>query len=178
MNHQSFSVILKVLHLDGWNSICHSRFHLSSVRRSVCSFSATSVFLMLQYVMVSSAKSLMFNIIPSEVSLMKMRNRMGPRTDPCGTPDVLGTFFRPCRPALLVGYGLSGSPGPSSLSCLLCHTHPVCRVVVHFIKPLREIHHYSIDLLALGCVGVELLYKLDELGFAGQSFSESMLVGV
>ena len=51
-------------------------------------------------------------------------------------------------------------------------------VVGHFIDRLREIHHYSIDLLALGCIVVELLYKLDELGFEGQSFSESVLVGV
>ena len=51
-------------------------------------------------------------------------------------------------------------------------------VVGHFIERLREVHHYGIDLLALGCVGVELLYKLDELGFAAQSFSESVQIGV
>ena len=51
-------------------------------------------------------------------------------------------------------------------------------VVGHFIERLREVHHYGTGMLALGCVGVELLYKLDELGFAGQSFSESVLIGV
>ena len=51
-------------------------------------------------------------------------------------------------------------------------------VVGHFVERLRKVRHYGIDLLTLGCVGVELLYKLDELGFTGQSFSESMLIGV
>lgn len=40
--------------------------------------------------MQSSAKSLMLHEILSVISLIKTRNNKGPKTEPCGTPDVTG----------------------------------------------------------------------------------------
>ena len=45
---------------------------------------------MVSYMMVSSANSLMLLLIESGMLLMYMRNRQGPSTDPCGTPDNTG----------------------------------------------------------------------------------------
>ena len=90
-------------------------------------------------------------------------------------------FWKPCRPALPVGYGLSGSPWSSSLSCLLCRTYPVCRR--GGCGPLCRMPSGNPSLQhRLACLGLcwcgAHLYKLDELGFTRQSFSESVLVGV
>ena len=41
---------------------------------------------------MSSAKSVTWESIVSERSLMYSRKRAGPKTDPCGTPDVTGTL--------------------------------------------------------------------------------------
>ena len=45
---------------------------------------------MVRYMVVSSTNSLMLLLIESVMSLMYMRNRQGPSTDPCGTPDNTG----------------------------------------------------------------------------------------
>ena len=54
---------------------------------------------MVIYMMVLSANSLMLLLIESGISLMYMRNRQGPSTDPCGTPDntVQASDFSPSR---------------------------------------------------------------------------------
>ena len=128
---------------------------------------------MFQYMMVSSAKSLMFDVIPSETGWGRGQTLVGPQMSrahflgPAVQHYLLATVFQEVL---------------DSVPCLAFYVVPTQfveeAVVGHFIERLREIHHYSINLLALGCVGVELLYKLDEFGFAGQSFSESVLVGV
>ena len=45
---------------------------------------------MVNYIMVSSAKSLMLLSIMSGKLFIYKRNRQGPCTEPCGTPDITG----------------------------------------------------------------------------------------
>ena len=76
------------VHFCGWNSICHSRSHLASDDRSFCSAAESSLLLMCLYIKASSAKSLTSDEVYSGRSLMNVRNRRGPITVPCGTPDM------------------------------------------------------------------------------------------
>ena len=45
---------------------------------------------MQRYMAVSSAKSLTLDLTWSGRSFMYARNKMGPRTEPCGTPEETG----------------------------------------------------------------------------------------
>ena len=62
----------------------------------------------------------MFELMSVPMSLMNSKNRMGPRTEPWGTPEVTGMLSArrsPLQP--LVGSGLSGSPQTSWGFCLV-----------------------------------------------------------
>ena len=132
--------IWRVLYLDGWNSIPHSRLHLPGVWRSSCNCCSVSVgFLVLQYMylVVSSAKKLIFDNIPSEMSLMKMRNRMVQRTDPVGAKmsrTHFGGHYFQHNPLGMISPWV-WSPLSTSESCLPCHAQLVKEAVVgHFVK--------------------------------------------
>ena len=44
----------------------------------------------------SRLQSLVLDLMSSGWSLMKIKNRTGPRTDPWGTPLTMGTFSKDC----------------------------------------------------------------------------------
>ena len=67
--------------MEGLNSICQHVDHCTSLLRSCFRILWSSVEVMCQYIMVSSAKSLVVEGIPSAMSLMYNRNRVGPRTE-------------------------------------------------------------------------------------------------
>ena len=77
-------------HFSGLNAISHSLSKDSRVVRSDCRAWQSEWFVMVRYMMVSSANSLMLLLIESGMSFMYMRKRQGPSTDPWGTPDSTG----------------------------------------------------------------------------------------
>ena len=85
-----FFVILMTSHFSGLNAISHSLSQDSRVVRSGCRAWQSEWFVMVRYMMVSSANSLMLLLIESCMSFMYMRKRQGPSTDPWGTPDSTG----------------------------------------------------------------------------------------
>ena len=87
-----FLVIHRTLHFAGWNSICHSSSHFSSLFKSYCNFPQSSIAETVRYTIVSSANRRIWEcFVYCGISSMKIRNRIGPRTDPWGTPLVTGT---------------------------------------------------------------------------------------
>ena len=68
----------------------HDRSHSTILSRSSCSSLQSSLEATTRYAIVSSAKSRTCDDSESGRSLIKTRNKIGPRTDPCGTPDVTG----------------------------------------------------------------------------------------
>ena len=76
------------LHFATLNSIIHCFAHSVHLSRSSCSCSPPSSFVTSVYSLVSSANFSTVLCTPSSRSLMNIRKRVGPRTDPCGTPLV------------------------------------------------------------------------------------------
>merc|ERR1712105_251730 len=82
-----------ILHLLTLNDIFHLLAQFSSACRSLCSFSFASSSLgsflfslgTLQYILLSSAKRHTGQFVHFGRSLMNMRNKIGPKTDPWGT---------------------------------------------------------------------------------------------
>ena len=70
--------------------ISHSFSHCSSIMRSSCKMFASDRELIHKYMAVSSAKSLTLDITFSGRSFMYAKKRIGPRTEPCRTPDETG----------------------------------------------------------------------------------------
>ena len=64
--------------------------HFSSLQRSSCKMFASNILLMQRYIAVSSAKSLTLDLKCSGRSFMYARNKIGPRIEPCGTPEETG----------------------------------------------------------------------------------------
>ena len=60
---------------------------------SVCRTSLSLVELIAMYKAVSSAKSLTLDLTCSGRSFMYARKRIGPRTEPCGTPEETKSPF-------------------------------------------------------------------------------------
>ena len=58
------------------------------------------------YAIVSSAKSLAVELMFSGMSLIKKRKRLGPSTDPCGTPDSTSMESDVC-PSIITHWVLS-----------------------------------------------------------------------
>ena len=56
-----------------------------------CSLAVSAVVRILLYMMVSLAKRRMSEVMLVLMSFIYMKNSSGPRTDPCGTPEVIGT---------------------------------------------------------------------------------------
>ncbi|KAG9460875.1 hypothetical protein GDO78_018979 [Eleutherodactylus coqui] len=76
------------LHLTTLNFICHFSAQAPSLSRSVCSRTLSSVALIILYNFVSFANIDILLCSPSIRSLINILNRMGPNTEPCGTPLV------------------------------------------------------------------------------------------
>ena len=79
-----FCVMRRTLHFAGWNSICHSSSHFSSLFRSSSSFSQSSTAVTVTYTIVSSANRRTWEcLVYCGMSFMKIRKRIGPKTSPC-----------------------------------------------------------------------------------------------
>ena len=64
--------------------------HFSSLQRFSCKMFDSNMLLMQRYMAVSSAKSLTLDLTCSGRSFMFAMNKMGSRTEPCGTPKEIG----------------------------------------------------------------------------------------
>ena len=80
-------VMGRLKHLVGLNSICQRADHSMSLFRSSCRVLWSSAEFIWRYIIVSSAKSLTVDRMPLAISFMYKRNSVGPKTEPCGTPD-------------------------------------------------------------------------------------------
>ena len=78
-------------HLEGLNFISHIFSHCSRHARSVCRAWPSVVEQITRYMEVSSAKSLTLDLTGLGRSFMYARKRIGPKTEPCGTPEETGT---------------------------------------------------------------------------------------
>ena len=78
---------LIILHLAALNFIPHVDPQLSSKFRSFCRSFWSCLLLISLYTRQSSAKSLTLEEITDGKSLMCSKNRIGPKTVPCGTPE-------------------------------------------------------------------------------------------
>ena len=87
----TFLVMWRTWHLEGLNCISHIFSHCSRHARSVCRTWPSVVELIARYMAVSSAKSLTLDFTCSGRSFMYARKRIGPRTEPCRTPEETGT---------------------------------------------------------------------------------------
>ena len=94
--------------------ICHLFAQSTSLLRSVCNSRTSSGYLTLSQSFVSSANLYIFLTMPLSRSWMQMRKSSGPRTLPCGTPDVSGVqllkvwLMKPFGSILLTSYGSIG----------------------------------------------------------------------
>ena len=89
----SFSPILffqisMCLHLSGWNFNNHLSLHCSGIHKSCCSISWSFLFVMALNILMSSANRNVLDLVKSGRSFTYRTNNKGPRTDPCGIPDV------------------------------------------------------------------------------------------
>ena len=74
------------LHFSGLNLSNHLSDHLANLSRSCCRSSLSSTLLITLQIFVSSANILILFTIHDGRSLTNIRNKRGPKTDPCGTP--------------------------------------------------------------------------------------------
>ena len=96
--------------LEGLKCISHIFSHCSRQARSVCRTWPSVVELIARYMAVSSAKSRTLDLTSLGRSLMYARKRIGPRTEPCGTPEETGTSSELIPLITTVGFQLSKKP--------------------------------------------------------------------
>ena len=135
-------LILITLHQSGWKAICQQDSHLASWSRSFCRLYELLLFLKARYIMVSSAKSLTLGI-----SFIQYRNRHGPSTDPCGTPERTRAVYERCSSCTTVCV-LSESQFFSHL--LVCPWIPQLiyeEVMANFVERLGRVHYHCIGLM-------------------------------
>ena len=80
-------VICRTWYLHGLKLMSHHFSHNSRMWRSFCSVTDSPSELIARYMAVSSAKSLTPDLTWSGRSFIYARKSMGPRTEPCGTPE-------------------------------------------------------------------------------------------
>ena len=78
-------------HLEGLNSMSQWDSHNDSLSRLFCSTVPSPKPPIVRYTAVSSARSRTCDDSFSGRLFMKTRNRIGPKTEPCGTPELTGT---------------------------------------------------------------------------------------
>ncbi len=81
-------VLGRCTHFDILNCICHLSDHFSRWIKSVCRSWWSMLEFILRYIMLSSANRRILDWMFSLMSLMYGKKSIGPRTEPCGTPDV------------------------------------------------------------------------------------------
>ena len=86
MGHLALA-ICRTRHLDGLKLISRRRSHFSRVKRSFCRVIDSPFELIARYMAIPSAKSLTLDLTWSGRSFMYARKSIGPRTEPCGTPE-------------------------------------------------------------------------------------------
>ena len=73
--------------MDGLKLMSHHYSHFSRVKRSFCRVIDSPSELIARYMAVLSAESLTLDLTWSGRSFMYTMKSMGPRTEPCGTPE-------------------------------------------------------------------------------------------
>ena len=91
--------VCRHLHFPKLNNICHFSGHLTNLSMSSCKFCLSHISLVFLNSLVSSANFNMLPVTPSSKSFMYTNNKIGPSTDPCGTP--LNTDFQPVHSLML-----------------------------------------------------------------------------
>ena len=79
-------------HLPGLNSMSQWASHCWSLSRSLWRVAESSGPHIVRYTAVSSAKRRTWDCTLSGKSLIYKRNNIGPRTEPCGTPEDTGIW--------------------------------------------------------------------------------------
>ena len=77
-----------VAHFSTLKSICQIFDQCTSLLRSSCRVILSDVLFIVLYSTQSSANRRIFDVMLSAISFMQIRNSVGPKTVPCGTPDV------------------------------------------------------------------------------------------
>ena len=75
-----------------FTNICHLSDHLTNLSMSSCNLCLYPISLDFLNSLVSSANFNILPVTPSSKSLMYTKNKIGPSTEPCGTP--LKTYFQ------------------------------------------------------------------------------------
>ena len=109
--------VRRQLHFPKLNCICHFSDHLTNLSMSSCHFCLSPISLFFMNSLVSSANFNMLPVTPSSKSSMYTKNKIGPSTDPWGTP--LKTDFQ-----------LETSPSTTTL-CLLSVSHCSIQYCLH-----------------------------------------------
>ena len=102
--------------------------HVDNTFKSCWSSSQSSYSTLSLYNLVSSAKSVAMDSAEAGKSLTKIRNKMGPKMEPWGTPLIIG-FHSECDRFLELLAGVSPSKiFQSRILCdCLCHNATVCK---------------------------------------------------
>ena len=78
--------VCRHFHFPKLNNICHFSDHLTNLSVSSCTFCLSPISIVFLNSLVSSANFNMLPVTPSSKSFMYTKNKIGPSTDPCGTP--------------------------------------------------------------------------------------------
>ena len=113
--------VCRHLHFPKLNNICHLSDHLSNLSMSFCKVCLSPIYLVFLNSLVSSANFNMLHVTPSSKSFMYTKNKIGPSTDPCGTP--LKTDFQ-----------LETSPSTTTL-CFLSVSQCSIQLIILFPIP-------------------------------------------
>ena len=119
---------------------------------------------MVNYIMVSLANSLMLLSIMSGKLFIYKRNRQGPCTEPCGTPDITGQVSD-SSPSSTTRWVLFERKDPIQVitSLFMPKTMELWQepFVIYLIKGLAEVHYNNVSLTTfIKCVR-DVLYKLN-----------------
>ena len=109
------------LHFQKLNSICHFSDHSINLLRSSCKCCLTASLLIFLNTFASSANFNTLLVMSSSKSLIYIKNKIGPSTDPCGTP--LKTDFQ---------FETSSS---TTTLCLLSISHYSIQLIIPFPMP-------------------------------------------
>ncbi len=109
------------LHFPKLNNICHFSDHLTNLSMSSCKYCLSPISLVFLNSVLSSANFNMVPVTPSYKSFMYTKSKIGPSTDPCGTP--LKTDFQ-----------LETSPSTTTI-CLLSVSHSSIQLIILFPIP-------------------------------------------
>jgi len=84
---QNFTMMVRNLHYFT-DVECHLSAHFDNVVRSCYSAWWSAVLWITLYIRQLSANSFIWLLIPSVMSFIYNKKRVGPKTEPCGTPEI------------------------------------------------------------------------------------------